>query len=146
MPDLILSMPQTSRNQDDAGRQVREAEAEALKASGGSYGAKVKALIQQLVANRRLGGEAAGGSSATPRGSVVRIKSVVFSQFLGEKSMDQQGRGCVFRVTERRVRECTHSSTRQQHVLAGVNLIEALGTMLVIISTCACPADTSLQA
>ena len=79
--------------QEEARLLAREAEAEALRAAGGSYGAKVKALIRQLLANRQQGGgPAAGGSdSADPptaggrsRPTAAGIKSVVFSQFLGE--------------------------------------------------------------
>ena len=70
----------------DAGQQAEAAEAEAVAAAGGAYGAKVEALIARLMANRGQGGRS---------GSAAPIKSVVFSQFLGTREGERGRSGAA---------------------------------------------------
>lgn len=79
----------------EAGAQAEEAERSAVAAAAGSFGAKVEALIAQLLSNRQS--IASPSSGAAGRGSNLAssphtqggasVKSVVFSQFLGGSYM-----------------------------------------------------------
>ena len=75
-----------SAPQVDAGQQAEAAEAEAVAAAGGAFGAKVEALIARLLANRGQGGRSAAAPIGKGQGgctAATPVKSVVFSQFLG---------------------------------------------------------------
>jgi hypothetical protein len=77
----------TAAEAEAAGDQVEADAVAAAAASGGSAGAKVQALIGRLLANRQAagaGGAAAGSGGSAAAASPGPIKSVVFSQFLGE--------------------------------------------------------------